>query len=411
MGIPESPEWRIGVALAIGLLMGAEREKRKGEGPDRGAAGVRTFAVTGLLGGVAAQLGVAATVVLGALVGAGALTAYVLGDRTDPGLTTELALLLDYALGALARDRPELAFGIAVTATAVLAFRARIHEIVREVISETELLDLLMFGVVAVAVWSFLPDRAIDRYGVVNPFILGRLVVLVMAVTGAGYIAQRVVGPRFGLAIAGFASGFVSSTATIHAMGQTARADAAARPAATAGATASSVPTFVLAALLVGTASPRLLGALAVPMAVGGGVALLYAAIMTLRAARAETPELGKRRAFRLRTAVLFALIVAAVMFGAALLEEALGQRGAVVAAAVAAFADAHAASASVAALEAGQKLATPLAALGVLIALSTNAVTKVVMAFTGGPRRFAVQVALGQVLAIGAAWAALLMT
>src|SRR5690242_9831404 len=118
-----SEEGRLGIALAIGLLMGAEREKRKGQGPERGAAGVRTFAVVGLLGGVAAQLGAVAVAIFGALVGAFALASYVLGDRTDPGLTTEIAIVLDYALGALAHSEPILAFAVAVTATAILAFR------------------------------------------------------------------------------------------------------------------------------------------------------------------------------------------------------------------------------------------------------------------------------------------------
>src|SRR5262249_34042593 len=163
-GVPDVPEFRLGIALAIGLLMGAEREKRKGEGPERGAAGARTFAIAALLGGVAALVGTAAVVVLGALVGAGALVAYVLGDRSDPGLTTELALVLDFTLGALARTQPEIALAVAVTATAILAYRARLHEIVLKVISETELLDLLIFGVVAVAIWPLLPDRAVDPY-------------------------------------------------------------------------------------------------------------------------------------------------------------------------------------------------------------------------------------------------------
>src|SRR5262249_44128775 len=150
--------------------------------------------------GVAALVGTAAVVVIGALVGAGALVAYALGDRSDPGLTTEMALPLDFVLRALARTQPEIALAAAVTATAILAYRARLHEIVLKVISETELLDLLIFGVVAVAIWPLLPDRAVDPYGAVNPSVLGRLVVLIMAMTGGGYIAQRIIGPRFGLA-------------------------------------------------------------------------------------------------------------------------------------------------------------------------------------------------------------------
>src|SRR5262249_18723699 len=152
--------------------------------------------------------------------------------------------------------------------------------------------------------------------------------------------------------------------------------------AATAGATSSSVPTFVLAALLVGATSVRLLWALAWPLGLGCGAALVYAAVATLRAARAPAPPRGPRRAFRLSTALLFAVIIGAVVFGATLLERTLGQAGALIAAAAAAFADAHAAAASLAALEAGDKIATSLAATAVLVALSTNAITKIVLAF-----------------------------
>src|SRR5262249_51655954 len=115
MQLPDSPEWRLAVALAIGLLMGAEREKRKGRGPRRLAAGIRTFAIVGLIGGVAGLIGGATVITLfGALVGGAAIVAYAAGDRRDPGQTTELALVLDYALGVLSHDRPELAFGVVV---------------------------------------------------------------------------------------------------------------------------------------------------------------------------------------------------------------------------------------------------------------------------------------------------------
>jgi uncharacterized membrane protein (DUF4010 family) len=409
MRLPESDAWRLAVALAIGLLMGAEREKRKAQAPQRLAAGIRTFAIVALLGGVAGLIGGTAIITLfGALVGGAAIVAYGLGDRADPGQTTELALILDYGLGVLAHERPELAFALAVTATALLAFRTRLHEVVREVLSEEELLDLVIFGVAAVVVWPLLPDRSVDPLGVINLFVLWRLVILVMAVTGLGYVAQRLIGPRWGLAVAGLAGGFASSAATIHTMGTLARTDPASRRAAVAGAAASSIATFALMASIVAAASPRLFLRAALPLALGGFTALVFAAVEILRAARAPAPASEARRAFSLRTAVLFALTVAVVIFTAALLQRLIGAGGALVAAAAGAFADAHAAAASVAALEAGDQLPTSLAVFGILISLTTNAVTKIVIAFTAGPRSFALQIALGQVLAIGAAWAAM---
>ena len=110
--------WRLGVALAIGLVVGGEREQRKGEGPGRAAAGIRTFALAGLLGGVAWLLGPWVLASSALFVGGAALVSHTLGDRSDPGLTTEVALVVTFALGALASTRPALA--LAASTVAVL---------------------------------------------------------------------------------------------------------------------------------------------------------------------------------------------------------------------------------------------------------------------------------------------------
>jgi len=116
--------WRLGVALAIGLVVGGEREQRKGEGPGRAAAGIRTFALAGLLGGVAWLLGPWVLASSALFVGGAALVSHTLGDRSDPGLTTEVALVVTFALGALAAAQ----FGPrAVPATAALAGFADAH--------------------------------------------------------------------------------------------------------------------------------------------------------------------------------------------------------------------------------------------------------------------------------------------
>src|SRR5262249_26321050 len=195
--------------------------------------------------------------------------------------------------------------GVGVVATALLAFRTRLHEIVRNVLSQEELLDLVVFATAAVVVWPLLPDRAVDPLGVLNPFVLWRLVVLVLAMTGLGHIARRVIGPRYGLAIAGLAGGVAPSSPTIHAMGAPARNEPVARPAATAGAAASSVATFALMAAIVAAASTSLLASVALPLALGGLAATVFAVVLMLLAPSQAAPPAEHRRAFSLRTALI----------------------------------------------------------------------------------------------------------
>ena len=101
-------------ALGSGLLMGIERERRKGSGPNRSFAGLRTFAVTSVAGAAAALTQIGGLVVAGALLVAGlALLAYQRDRSDDPGTTTEIALLLMYLTGVLCVWSPALAAGLA----------------------------------------------------------------------------------------------------------------------------------------------------------------------------------------------------------------------------------------------------------------------------------------------------------
>jgi uncharacterized membrane protein (DUF4010 family) len=403
------PEGRLAVALGIGLVIGAERERRKGEGPRRSAAGIRTFAIVSLLGAVIAMLGSEALLVTGALVvGAITVAAYVLGEREDPGFTSEVALVLTYCLGAYAQHEPRIALATGICVAALLALRASLHRISSSVLTEQELRDALLFGVAAVVVLPLLPNHTIDPFGVVNPFTLWRLVVVLMAMSGAGYIAQRALGPRYGLALAGLGGGFVSSSATIAAMGARARADRGVLGPAVAGAAASTVSTFVQMAILVGTASPALLATLAWPLGAGGLTAAIYAVIQTVRAHRAEADAV-KGRAFRLSTALLFGALVTVIGFASTLARSWFGSAGTVVTAAIAGLVDAHSSAAAIASMSASGQLHQQGAVLAVLLALTSNTLTKSVLAVTSGPRSFGLRVNIGLVLVLAATWLAAL--
>ena len=280
------------VSLGIGLLLGVERERRKGRGPERGPAGIRTFALVALLGGLSYRVGgVAVAAVALGIVGLAAVAAYVTSDEEDPGLTTEVALLVDFLLGALAQRKTGLAAGLGVGTAILLAQRERLHLLVRDTLFERELHDGLLFAACALIVLPLVPDHGLGPNHSLNPATIWRLVVIVMAMQGAGYIAMRAIGLRYCVLLTGFLGGFVSSTATIALMGKRAVDEPPMRRRATAAGIASSVATIVLLAAVVGAASVPVLRALALLLIMAGLAATGYAIAFALDAVRQPEPE------------------------------------------------------------------------------------------------------------------------
>ncbi|MGE0559596.1 MAG: MgtC/SapB family protein [Burkholderiales bacterium] len=398
---------KLAVALGIGLMIGLERERRKGAGPARSVAGIRTFAVAALLGAVGMMLG--GEILLAVVAGSVAVLTAIGYHRTlrdDPGLTTEIALLLTLLLGALAMHQPPLAAGLAVVLVVLLAARNRIHHFVRRVLTAQELEDALMLAAATLVVLPLVPDRHIGPYAAINPRITWTIVVLMLAIGAAGHVAVRMLGARFGLAVAGFVSGFVSSAATIGSMGErAARNPALLRPAA-AGAVMSTVATLVQMTVMLAAASMDTLRTLTLPLGCAGVMAVAYGALFAWETARhppgADDGDHG--RAFSFRTALLFALSITAILFISAAMVEWMGAPGLFAAAAVTGFADAHSTAVSAGSLVAAHKLDTAQAAVAVLAGLTTNTVTKIVIAAING-RRFALQVVPGLLLTIAAAW------
>jgi uncharacterized membrane protein (DUF4010 family) len=399
---------RLGVALGIGLLIGAERERRKGTGPRRAPAGIRTFALVALAGGLSLSFGGAAVLAVTALVvGALAAIGYRRSREADPGLTTEMALLTTFLLGALAIREPALASGLAVAVAILLASRTRLHRFVRRALTEQELHDALLFAACALVVLPLTPDRTVGPFDVLNPRTLWKLAVIVMGISAAGYVAQRLLGPRLGLPLAGFASGFVSSAATIGSMGRRAVGTPGLCRAAVGGAVLSTVATMVQMSLVLYATSPATLRVVAIPLLFGGIAAVGYGALFALRLSRGHGEGDGKLgRAFDLKSSLLFAGTVCLVLFAAAALYQRFGGRGLLPAVALAGFADAHAAAISAASLVAAGKLAAANAVLPILAGLTTNTVTKGIVALAAGPGRFAWQTIPGLLLVILAVWA-----
>ena len=406
---------RFGVALGIGLLIGAERERHKRLAHHTVSAGVRTITLIALLGSVGAAIARAVGDVAGALLLVGIavsvtaliVTGYRRGGSEEPGMTTEVAALLTLFLGALAMYQPAAAASLAVVVAIVLVARTSLHNFVTSVLSQQELQDALVLLAATLVVLPLLPTHALDPLGAFVPSAVWTVAVAVMAIGTAGHVARRALGPTYGLPVVGLASGFVSSVATIVAMGAEARRHPERERPAVAGATLSTLSTIIQLSLIVSLADVTVLQALLPVLVPAGLVAAVYGAFFTFRATRShEKTEAAPSRAFDPKIAIAFALGVSAMLFLSALARYYLGPGAALAATALAGLADAHGASFSVASLASHGGLTAQTAALGALLAFTTNTLTKFVAAWLAGGRRFFALVAPGLALVLVAAWA-----
>lgn len=380
------------VALGVGLLVGVERERHKGEGPDRGSAGVRTFAIAALLGAVAGHIAIPALIAVGAA-GVIVLTAasYRVTRGQDPGITTEFALCLTYFLGVLAMSQPELAGALGVLLALLLVSRSWLHDFVLRKLTAQETLDAILLAAAALIVMPLLPNRAVDAYGIVNPQLIWRLTVIVMLLNAFGYVAQRTLGAKHGLVLAGLLGGFVSSAGTIASMGHRVREKPDTYRAAVAGAALSSVSTVVQLALILAATYPLLLIRMSVALIGMGTFAVLYGAFFTRHALRQPLPgEAPPGRAFQPRQAIVFAITITVVLWLATWLANHVGSWGALAAITAGGFADAHSASATAAAMARHGSMETTTAVAAILSAITANTITKAVVAAVAGGGGFA---------------------
>lgn len=399
------------VALGAGLLIGAERERRKGTGPGRASAGIRTFVVATLLGALSITAG---GELLLAVATAGifviACVSYFLAGRDDPGLTSELALTACVPIGALAMREPTFAAAAAVIVAAVLAARGPLHRFVAAVVTEQELHSALIFAAATLVVLPVIPDVAIGPFGAINPRSIWLVVIVMMAISAGGYVAVRALGVRYGLPLSGFASGFVSSTATIAAMGGRAKQAPELLIPAVAAAVLSTLATVVQLAALLALTSERSLAAMAVSLVCAGAVALAYAGVFARRAfdvASETSPDQGQ--AFNIWAALKLAAILAVIMLISAAMSAWYGTAGVKIAAAIAGFADTHAPAISAGQLVNANKMLPDAAVTAILLAMTTNTFSKAIVAYTSGGVDFAVRVIPGLIAVIAAAWLSLL--
>lgn len=382
----------LAVALGCGLLVGIERERRKGSGPGRAFAGLRTFAVACVAGAAAALTQITGLIVLGAALVAGlTLLAYRRDRSDDPGVTTEIALLLTYLIGVLCAWSLPLAAGLAVGLTALLAGRERLHRFALQWLRPGEVRDGIVLAALALMALPLVPDQVL--WGTpLNPHKVVQLLVLLLGVQSLAHLAARLLAARHAVAVSALASGFVSSTATIATLGLAVREQGAHPRLMAGGGLLSCVSTQAQLLLVAAAMQPAWLARLWLPALVGLVVVAIWGWLL-VRGAPADgdglsvsSPRIeglgtgGDDRMFSLRGAAAVAVLLSGIQLAVHALQRWLGDAGLLAGALVAAMADLHAAMAAV--FSATMPVSGTAGVWAVALALLVHAASK---SFTAG--------------------------
>lgn len=400
----------IGLAVAVGALLGIEREAHAQTKGERAFGGSRTFPLIALGGAVAALLANTAgpwALALPFLVLAGFLAlAYSAQVRREPerqGITSMVAALLAFGLGALPLlegtslaygDRLLLTGALAAVVMSLLALREPLHELARRV-SPGDLYATVRFILLAAVALPLLPDEPHGPYGVINPFRLGIVVVLLAGISFLGYVAVRALGARRGLGLTAAFGGLVSSTAVTLTFSERARTHPKLTTACAFAVVLASTIMFPRQLLEVLALRPELLLPVSLPVGAMLVVGAAASFVLWRRAADGETrhgDEPTFENPFRLREAVRLGALYALIRWLAAAAHDRFGEAGLHASAALAGLTDVDAITLSVARMHA-QGLDTQQAVRAIVVASIANTLVKAVMAGVLGGRRVGLRV------------------
>lgn len=400
----------VAIALAIGLLIGAEREwSQRLEKTERVMAGIRTFGLLGLLGALAVVL----TDVLGPYAWAAVLLAvamlvvagYLAEARAtgDWGMTTEVAMLITFGLGVLAAsDRLALAAGLGVLVAGLLSLKNMLHTQVHR-LEPKEVSGALKLLFISVVMLPLLPNRVMGPFEIFNPYVVWWMVVAITGLGFAAYVSIKVAGQRGGILLTSLLGGLVSSTAMTLTLAKLSQKLTAAN-SLSAGLLLTSALMFPRALVVSGVLAPELIAALAWPMLAATLIYLAGAALLAWRgdgvAAQHSSVEANLQNPFEIGSALRFTVLLVAIMFAVELARRYLGDAGVWAMAAISGAADVDAITLSLSRL-ANTELTVALVSQGILIAAVSNSLLKLALACAIGGRAIAWRVAPFVVVAL----------
>jgi uncharacterized membrane protein (DUF4010 family) len=391
----------LGIALGLGLLVGLQREQVAAR-----LAGLRTFALITIFGTICALLAVRFG---GWIVAAGllALTGALLmgritelkGEKSESGITTEVAALAMFGVGAyLVFGYREAAIAVGGGIAVLLHFKGQLHGIAARLGEDSK--SIMQFVLISLVILPILPNRTYGIYNVVNPRQVWLMVVLVVGIGLAGYIAYKFFGATTGLLLAGILGGIISSTATTGSYSKRTATKQLTENAAAIVILLASTISCSLALLEIGVVAPGFLRAAAVPLL------LLIATLVVLSSRlwfsrgqeKIEMPH--QSNPSEIRSAVYFAIFYAVILLAIAAVKVTFGVRGMYTVAGIAGIAEVHALVLSTSQLVQAGRVSSSDGWRIIVVALSSSLAFKVAIAALFGSRLLWRKVALPCVMA-----------
>ncbi|WP_193212213.1 MgtC/SapB family protein [Luteolibacter marinus] len=414
VNLPESLELlkSFGTALGLGLLVGLQREWRRDK-----VAGIRTFPLITLFGALSGFLSTtfgpwviaAALIACTSLVILGNLAALRKPDP-DTGLTTEIAAVVMFLIGVMVILGHRLeAVVCSGTVMVLLQIKKPLHGMVRR-IGENDLKEIARLVLAGLVILPLLPNRDMGYLDVFNPFKVWLLVVLIVGISLAAYLAGKILGGKKGTLLAGILGGLISSTATTASVARRSKSNPQGAASFAVIALIASAVVFARVLVEVWVAAPGEGRAMIRPLAVMMAWTALVAAVAYRVSLRRQQDVTEDEAPSELKGAVLFALLYIAVLYGVAFAKEELGDTGLFAVAAVSGLTDMDAITLSTSRLVSGGHVETTTGWRLILVGGMANLVFKGGMVAVLGTRAMIKATLLGfaAALAGGAALLAL---
>lgn len=407
---------RLAVALAIGLLVGLERGwQSRAEEEGQHAAGFRTFALSGLLGGVSGAIAAATDAVVLGFLFIGYTAAFAAFHwleaqiNKDLGATSVVAGMLTFSLGAYALiGELRVAVACAVAMAALLALRESLHRWVASLRWE-EIRAVLILLAMSFLLLPVLPNRTVDPWQSINPAEIWLLAIMIAGISFGGYVAVRLFGERLGVVMAAVTGGLASSTATTLTLARLGKEKPGSERLLAGAILVAGVVMVVRVGVVATLLNRALLMPLLFPLASVAVMLAIAAAVLLIKNDKTEHPELKIANPLELGTALKLTAIIAIVTLAAEVVQDMVGASGVLLVAAASGVADVDAVTISMARLGGG-RIAIDIAVQAIALAVGVNSIAKAVMAGWTGGRKIGAYVAGASTLAVLAGAAVLFM-
>jgi uncharacterized membrane protein (DUF4010 family) len=383
----------LGLGVLLGLLVGVERERSA-----RGIAGIRTFALITVLGVVCGELASRFgqwVLVSGFWPCSRCWLANIVllrQQKGDPGITTEIAALLMFAVGAALSAGLRVPAAVTTGVVALLLhWKQPLHALVQQ-LGDADVKAIMRLALIGLVILPILPNRSYDPFGVINPFQIWLMVVLIVGISLIGYVAYRLFGARQGVLLSGVLGGLISSTAAT--VGYAKRSRSSSGSAFAVMILIASAVMFVRVLFEIGIVVPTHFASLGLPMTALFVLMVLVAAVAYRRADTAPAAPAETKPPTDLRAAIFFGLLYAAVLIAVAVARQQVGTHGLYLVAALSGLTDMDAITLSTAQLVRANQLPTSTGWRLIVIGAMANLVFKFLVVAFIADRRFTARIA-----------------